>query len=168
MEELDATRLLSCLGVADASLWHPELASCLPLSLSRRLKMSPVKVRGGLTARFLPGSPTSIPAHCLVLGRSRTLGVCGVRVCAEQSCRIQALSSLPGYNCAQGAKCWKHRRPLGLFVAPLSLLGAKAEQPGGAFGGRAPEEQIFLLQPEPPASGGSSHWSHPVIPHCSD
>lgn len=81
MEELDATRLLSCLGVADASLWHPVLASCLPLSLSRRLKMSPVKVRGGLTARFLPGSPTSIPAHCLVLGRSRTLGVCGVRVC---------------------------------------------------------------------------------------
>lgn len=39
MEELDATPLLSCLGVADASLWHPILALCLPLSLSKRLKI---------------------------------------------------------------------------------------------------------------------------------
>lgn len=68
-----------------------------------------------------------------------------VHMCAEQSCRIQTHSSQPGYNCAQGAKCWKHRRPLGLFVLPLSLLGAKAEQTGGAWGEGVPEDELFLL-----------------------
>lgn len=53
--------------------------------------------------------------------------------------------------------------PWASLFYPLKQRQNRQELGGGGTTGAD-----FLLQPEPPASGGSSHWSHPVIPHCSD
>lgn len=69
----------SCPAWGCRCLWPPELASCLPLSSSRRLKLEfkPSQGRGDLIARILPPYPTSTPAQYPEVGHSeRVACVC--------------------------------------------------------------------------------------------